>query len=682
MKKPALIITIFIVNLFLVKAESYIVTDGKLFYRESANSEEISAPLWSTIPNENVYVRMHSKSKDNATFEIRDSRGTFFRRRAPKMWTDKTLKACVKEPEPEPEVVYVKTVNTLGGEEIESNHEPQFHYLCAFVNDFDEPQWRPLEYKEDVVFSMQDALKNLCKKQYQYARGRQYVLMPRNTTKEEIECRLDSILKRAGSKDLVLLYLSSHGVFDSFGKFHLIAKDSHQNSEKGTIEDSFSQEIINNYINLLTQKGASVLLFVDACFAGAILNSHSVHGSAAYYLSASDSHLAYAPKGGSVFVRALIDAINGTRNKENDRCYRDTITVGNLSTYLACVIQNNHLSKNQSPRFESHNFNDASTLWVNQVSLQKEGELFLNLKRTLTNKNTTSEQRAQVMVELGLEYLKIDGDQVTHSADSAFRWFSQALQEKSNRATRARAYIGLYRCYREGVSNRYGEQVEIPQKAIESLQHAVALKDREAKYLYGQCLIDGYYISQNFKQGIDLIESSASGRNGYPEAQWYMGYAYYQRAKIWRTNVRGEELKNAFYYGQVLGDVIVRYDKEGKGHYLITDGSIDYARIAADWFTKAAEQGYARAQHELGYMYYEGKVVEQDYAEAIKWFKQAAKQHYEYSEYILGKCYYEGCGGVVKNTQKGIELLRRAANQKHNGAIEYLSTLNISINNN
>ena len=51
----------------------------------------------------------------------------------------------------------------------------------------------------------------------------------------------------------------------------------------------------------------------------------------------------------------------------------------------------------------------------------------------------------------------------------------------------------------------------------------------------------------------------------------------------------------------------------------------DYVK-AAKWYLKAAEQGYAWAQHKLGVMYANGRGVPQNDAEAIKWFRMAADQ--------------------------------------------------------
>jgi TPR repeat protein len=52
----------------------------------------------------------------------------------------------------------------------------------------------------------------------------------------------------------------------------------------------------------------------------------------------------------------------------------------------------------------------------------------------------------------------------------------------------------------------------------------------------------------------------------------------------------------------------------------------DYA-AAASWYRKAAEQGDARAQFNLGIMYAEGEGVPQDYAVAASWFRKAAEQN-------------------------------------------------------
>ena len=49
----------------------------------------------------------------------------------------------------------------------------------------------------------------------------------------------------------------------------------------------------------------------------------------------------------------------------------------------------------------------------------------------------------------------------------------------------------------------------------------------------------------------------------------------------------------------------------------------DYAQ-AVSWLRKAADQGIAHAQYDLGAMYYSGNGVNKDHSEALKWFIRAS----------------------------------------------------------
>ena len=50
-------------------------------------------------------------------------------------------------------------------------------------------------------------------------------------------------------------------------------------------------------------------------------------------------------------------------------------------------------------------------------------------------------------------------------------------------------------------------------------------------------------------------------------------------------------------------------------------------RAGVRWYRKAAEQGYAAAQNELGGMYEQGRGgLAQDEAEAVRWYRKAAEQ--------------------------------------------------------
>jgi TPR repeat protein len=58
--------------------------------------------------------------------------------------------------------------------------------------------------------------------------------------------------------------------------------------------------------------------------------------------------------------------------------------------------------------------------------------------------------------------------------------------------------------------------------------------------------------------------------------------------------------------------------------------------LVAESFRKAAEQGDAEAQYNLGNAYHYGRGVAQDYAEAVKWWRKATEQGSATAQYSLG----------------------------------------------
>ncbi len=60
--------------------------------------------------------------------------------------------------------------------------------------------------------------------------------------------------------------------------------------------------------------------------------------------------------------------------------------------------------------------------------------------------------------------------------------------------------------------------------------------------------------------------------------------------------------------------------------------SSHHYKQSANWYQKAAEQGYAKAEFNLGVAYYKGKGVPQDSVTALYWLKKAAAQGYQKAE--------------------------------------------------
>jgi TPR repeat protein len=88
----------------------------------------------------------------------------------------------------------------------------------------------------------------------------------------------------------------------------------------------------------------------------------------------------------------------------------------------------------------------------------------------------------------------------------------------------------------------------------------------------------------------------------------------------------------------------------------------DYAE-AAKLMRQAADQGHAEAQATLGALYQSGRGVLQDYGQAAAWFRKSAEQGFPFGQLFLGVLLSEGHQGVPKDDIEAAMWFRRAAEQ-------------------
>jgi TPR repeat protein len=86
---------------------------------------------------------------------------------------------------------------------------------------------------------------------------------------------------------------------------------------------------------------------------------------------------------------------------------------------------------------------------------------------------------------------------------------------------------------------------------------------------------------------------------------------------------------------------------------------------AAQWYTRAADQGSVAAQYMLGVVYSKGQGVTRDSGTAIQWYTRAAEQGSPSAQYILGVIYEKGQGVVVPDEEEAFKWYMRAAEGGH-----------------
>jgi hypothetical protein len=85
---------------------------------------------------------------------------------------------------------------------------------------------------------------------------------------------------------------------------------------------------------------------------------------------------------------------------------------------------------------------------------------------------------------------------------------------------------------------------------------------------------------------------------------------------------------------------------------------------AARWFRLAAERGDPVAQDNLGQMYYVGDGVPRDLEQAARWIRASALQGDANAQLRLGSLYADGIG-VERDPQRAVMWWRKAAEQNH-----------------
>lgn len=106
----------------------------------------------------------------------------------------------------------------------------------------------------------------------------------------------------------------------------------------------------------------------------------------------------------------------------------------------------------------------------------------------------------------------------------------------------------------------------------------------------------------------------------------------------------------------------------------------DYAGALADW-KPLAEQGDLHAQYALGTMHKQGEGIPADWKQAMYWFRKAAEQGHAASQYELGAVYLgmSSAKTVPLDRQQGLFWLAKAAEQNYAPAKSMLALSEASV---
>jgi TPR repeat protein len=96
--------------------------------------------------------------------------------------------------------------------------------------------------------------------------------------------------------------------------------------------------------------------------------------------------------------------------------------------------------------------------------------------------------------------------------------------------------------------------------------------------------------------------------------------------------------------------------------------------LAIQYLQKAANEGFAMSEYNIGYCYYMGQGLEKDRSKAMDWFEKSSNHGYAVAQFKLGQCLFNGTG-VIEDKHKGEKWITKAAEYGHPDAILSLELL-------
>jgi len=239
-----------------------------------------------------------------------------------------------------------------------------------------------------------------------------------------------------------------------------------------------------------------------------------------------------------------------------------------------------------------------------------------------------ADQSAKAQYRLGLRYLQ--GKGVNQDTRSAVMWLERAAEQNYAPAQ-----------YQLGELYRTGDGVDIDAAAaVEYLTSAAEQGYPTAQYRLGTLYLTGNIVDKDLITATEWIELAAE--HGYTEANQAL-------AELDKVTSDASE-------------TIATPSPETKTE----DNANEEAATPLTTYTRAAKQGDAEAQYQLGEIYRKGteKGVSRSFKEAARWYELAAEQGHPEAQYQLGELYSKG-RGVGRNKKTARKWYKAAGEQGH-----------------
>jgi TPR repeat protein len=253
-----------------------------------------------------------------------------------------------------------------------------------------------------------------------------------------------------------------------------------------------------------------------------------------------------------------------------------------------------------------------------------------------------------------------------------------------------KGYLGSDFCLADSYLTGPPGQTDIP-KAVEIFRRAAEKGYPDAQVKMGELYMNGTGVPANFEQAAAWYQRAAA--QGSARAEFSMGLLYssnafrprdYVKAREWHLKAASKNFPDALFVlgwyslqgfvGKKDPAAAIRYFKLAAENssqpkfvysiaHMLSEGDqgapIDPA-LAAQLYERAAEEGWAPAQHNLALLFFHGRGVQRDYEKGFDWETKAAGHGITYAKENLASYYARGIGRN-KNPAEALRWARSGA---------------------
>ena len=558
-------------------------------------------------------------------------------------------------------------VNESGLEETRN-----LHYLLVDIHSFEDDGWGDLGLPNVDLDAISKAIDTRLLASNNFVLQKHSLLYTKaNTTSDSIRWHLQDLVNhvKKGQGDVVLLYLSSHGERSKNNNFCFITEDSHLDYMSGAITNYISGGEINHYVRELVEKSATVLVFIDACYAGVITldlgkDDAIRKGNVAYYMSTDSDLKAFQDSKGSPFAEALVNALSGNEQlffKES----RNHVTPYNLEQYIHDFVNGKH--QGQNPKCErGSSMSPHKALW--RIKPQMTSDQIESLIASAGKGQTDA------MIELGnLYYNGNEEAGVPVDYGKAYNYYKTAYSKGNTIAT---PKVGICYFYGNGVDQDYKE-------AIRYFDIGDGEDSDLSRYYLYVCYTKGLGVEKNKKMARsmankvvkwyddEIMDAMEKEQLNLPDVKivyndghlsHYMGEDMGERVavKLVRTFSDGTRTVGDIEADASNGDVKSQADIGAIYLFGLRNVKINTSK-ALHWLKEAAAKNEASAISNLGYCYSIGRGVQKDESKAWAYFKKAADMGYTPAIIAVGNYYFYGSSEVEQSDREAATYWQKAA---------------------